>query len=39
VVPRASEERNAGRGVGFVGFEVEVDADRADGDEAREVDV
>jgi hypothetical protein len=39
VVPRASEERDAGRGVGFFGFEVEVDADRADGDEAREMDV
>ena len=37
VIARASKESDASRGVGFVGFEVEVDTDRANGDESGEV--
>lgn len=39
MVAGASEEGDARRCVGFVGFEVEEETDAGDGDEAREVDV
>lgn len=39
MVACACEEGDAGWCVGFVGFEIEVDAYREDRDEAREVDV
>ena len=39
MVARAGKERDACRCVGLVGFEVEVEADAEDGDEAGEMDI